>query len=116
MSDARTEPTGPPDLGHVEPDGHCDEQGPIPAFGPVRTDERGRIVLTDEERAARRAAAIRMLRVLGTHPDTDPPARTRRSCAGSMRTARTAPCSRGCIELWPGSNSWKSDHFSWTWG
>jgi hypothetical protein len=73
MSATRTKPIDPADPGQVEHDGLCDEQGPIPVFGPVRTDEQGRIVLTDEERAARRDAAIRMLRVLGTYPDTDPP-------------------------------------------
>jgi hypothetical protein len=38
-------------------DGLADEQGPIPAFGPARADEHGRVVMTDEEWEARRDAA-----------------------------------------------------------
>ena len=50
-------------------DGLSDEQGPIPAFGPARTDKHGRIVMTDEEHAARRDAIIRVLRVIGDITD-----------------------------------------------
>lgn len=50
-------------------DGLADEQGPIPAFGPVRTDQHGRIVTTDEERAARREAVLRVLRKVGDITD-----------------------------------------------
>ena len=50
-------------------DGLSDEQGPIPTFGPVRTDKHGRIVMTDEEQAARRDAIIRTLRVIGDITD-----------------------------------------------
>ena len=50
-------------------DGLSDEQGPIPTFGPVRTDKHGRIVMTDEEQAARRDAILRMLRVIGDITD-----------------------------------------------
>ncbi len=46
-------------------DGLSDEEGPIPTFGPARTDERGRVVMSDEERAARRGAAIRALGAIG---------------------------------------------------
>lgn len=45
-------------------DGLIDEHGPIPAFGPARTDEHGRLVLTDEEWEARRAATLRALRAV----------------------------------------------------
>lgn len=50
-------------------DGLSDERGPIPAFGPARTDESGRISMSDEERAARRDAAIRALAVVGQITD-----------------------------------------------
>jgi hypothetical protein len=50
-------------------DGLADEQGPIPAFGPARTDEHGRVVMTDEEWGARRNAAIRALRAVGDITD-----------------------------------------------
>jgi hypothetical protein len=50
-------------------DGLSDERGPIPNFGPARTDECGRIVMSDEERAARRDAAIRALAVVGDITD-----------------------------------------------
>ncbi len=40
-------------------DGLSDERGPIPVFGPAGTDRHGRISMTDEERDARRDAAIR---------------------------------------------------------
>jgi hypothetical protein len=45
-------------------DGLADERGPIPAFGPARTDENGRLLMSDEERVARRDAAIRALAVV----------------------------------------------------
>ena len=54
-------------------DGLCDEQGPIPVFGPVMLDEHGCIVMSDEERRARGAAAVRALKALAKLPDTDPP-------------------------------------------
>jgi hypothetical protein len=50
-------------------DGLSDEQGPIPAFGPARTDDLGRVIMTDEEWEARRQAAIRALRVIGDITD-----------------------------------------------
>ena len=50
-------------------DGLSDENGPIPAFGPVTTDKHGRIVMSQEEQEARRAAVIRMLAVV--HDITD---------------------------------------------
>ena len=50
-------------------DGLSDERGPIPNFGPALTDESGRIVMSDEERAARRDAAIRALAVVGKITD-----------------------------------------------
>ena len=50
-------------------DGLSDEHGPIPTFGPARTDQHGRIVMTDEEQAARRDAIIRTLRVIGDITD-----------------------------------------------
>jgi hypothetical protein len=45
-------------------DGLSDEQGPIPAFGPVITDTCGRIVMSEEERVARKDAVLRMLAVI----------------------------------------------------
>ena len=50
-------------------DGLSDERGPIPAFGPVRTDENGRILMSDEEIAARRDAAIRALAAIANITD-----------------------------------------------
>jgi hypothetical protein len=50
-------------------DGLCDEQGPIPVFGPVQTDEQGRIVLSDDEWEARRAASVRALKAIGDITD-----------------------------------------------
>jgi hypothetical protein len=50
-------------------DGLSDEEGPIPAFGPARTDEHGRVMMSDEEWAARRNAAIRALRAIGDITD-----------------------------------------------
>lgn len=45
-------------------DGLFDEQGPIPALGPAKLDKNGRIVMSDEEREARRAAVRRALRAI----------------------------------------------------
>ncbi len=50
-------------------DGLADEQGPIPTFGPARTDDRGRIVMGEPEKEARRAAAIRALGAVGRITD-----------------------------------------------
>jgi hypothetical protein len=50
-------------------DGLVDVQGPIPAFGPARTDEHGRVIMTGEEWEARRNAAIRALRAIGDITD-----------------------------------------------
>jgi hypothetical protein len=51
-----------------------DELGPIPEFPPLALDAQGRILpLTDEEWAARSAAAARALRALDRLPDDDPP-------------------------------------------
>lgn len=50
----------------------ADEQGLIPEFGPVKTDELNRIVMSEEEREARRAAALRLLAVFDQLPDDDP--------------------------------------------
>jgi hypothetical protein len=50
-------------------DGLSDERGPIPAFGPVRTDENGRLVMSDAEQAARRDAAIRTLAAIAKITD-----------------------------------------------
>jgi hypothetical protein len=54
---------------NVAGDGLSDEQGPIPAFGPVETDEHGRIVMSDEEAEARRAAAARTMKAIGNISD-----------------------------------------------
>ena len=54
-------------------DGLCDEQGPIPMFGPAVLDEHGRLVMSDDERRARSAAGLRALLALAELPDTDPP-------------------------------------------
>jgi hypothetical protein len=67
-------PTDEPSCAHELWDGLLDEQGPIPAFGPVRTDESGRVLMSDEERVARRDAAIRALAAVGgitDETDTD---------------------------------------------
>jgi len=55
--------------GQVENDGLVDEKGPIPAFGPARTDEQGRIVMSEEEWEARRAASIRAMKALAKITD-----------------------------------------------
>jgi hypothetical protein len=61
--------TGPAQPGH---DGLCDEHGPIPAFGPARTDGQGRVVMSDEEWDARRAASARALKAVeGITDETD---------------------------------------------
>jgi hypothetical protein len=55
-------------------DGLPGERGPIPLFGPARTNGSGRVLISDEERAARRDAAIRALAVGGgitDETDTD---------------------------------------------
>jgi hypothetical protein len=54
-------------------DGLRDEQGLIPAFGPVRLDDQGHIVMSKEEQRARMAAGIRALKALSQLPDDDPP-------------------------------------------
>ena len=46
-TDAKPEPF------EVHYDGLRDDQGLIPAFGPVRLDDQGRIVMSEEERRAR---------------------------------------------------------------
>jgi hypothetical protein len=63
---------------HSEPfevhyDGLRDEQGLIPAFGPVRLDEQGRIVMSKEEQRARAEAKVRALKVIARMPDDDTP-------------------------------------------
>jgi hypothetical protein len=73
MSVTQADPAGRADSGRVEHDGLCDERGPIPVFGPVRTDRQGRILMSEQERAARRDAAIRALRALESLPESDPP-------------------------------------------
>lgn len=55
-------------------DGLADDQGPIPSFGPARTDGHGRIVMDQVERKARQDASIRALGVIGritNETDTD---------------------------------------------
>ena len=61
-----------PEPFEVHYDGLRDDQGLIPAFGPVRLDDQGRIVMSKEERRAGpggrpRVEAIEQL------PDDDPP-------------------------------------------
>jgi hypothetical protein len=49
--------------GHRAPE--ADDEGPIPAFPPRALDEQGRLIpLSDEERKARTAAALRALKAL----------------------------------------------------
>jgi hypothetical protein len=59
----------------VASDQLCDEQGPIPTFPPVQCDSKtGRMLpMSDEERAARRDAVIRVLKVIEQREDNDPP-------------------------------------------
>lgn len=57
----------------VHYDGLRDDRGLIPAFGPVRLDDQGCIVMSKEERQARAAAAARALEAIEQLPDDDPP-------------------------------------------
>lgn len=57
----------------VHYDGLRDEQGLIPAFGPVKLDEQGRLIMSEGERRARMAAGVRALKALSRLPDSDPP-------------------------------------------
>ena len=66
-TDAKPEPF------EVHYDGLSDDQGLIPAFGPVRLDDQGRIVMSEEERRARAEAVVRVLKVIEQRPDDDPP-------------------------------------------
>lgn len=51
-----------------------DDQGPIPTFPPRQLDERGRLIpISDEERGARRDAALRAIAALRNESDEDPP-------------------------------------------
>jgi hypothetical protein len=70
-----TDPTATMNPPAITPphDGLCDEQGPIPVFGPIVLDEHGRIVMSDDERLGRSAAALRALTALAKLPDSDPP-------------------------------------------
>jgi hypothetical protein len=53
-------------------DGLADERGPIPVFDAARTNANGQILMSDDERAARRDAAIRALAaVAGITDETD---------------------------------------------
>ncbi len=54
-------------------DGLRDEQGLIPAFGPVRLDDQGHVVMSKEEQRARAEAAVRALKAIERMPDDDPP-------------------------------------------
>ena len=62
-----------PEPFEVHYDGLRDDRGLIPAFGPVRLDDQGRIVMSKEERQARAAAAVRALEAIEQLPDDDPP-------------------------------------------
>jgi Zn-dependent peptidase ImmA (M78 family) len=49
-----------------------DEQGPIPRFPPITTDEQGRIIpMSDEEWAARSSAMSRVLKIAGNRTDDE---------------------------------------------
>ncbi len=50
-------------------DGLEDEQGPIPTFGPARTDPGGRLVVDRQEDEARREASIRALKAVARITD-----------------------------------------------
>ncbi len=62
-----------PESFEVHYDGLRDDRGLIPAFGPVRLDDQGRVVMSKEERQARAAAAVRALKAIEQIPDDDPP-------------------------------------------
>ena len=50
-----------------------DEHGPIPTFPPRQLDEYGRLIpISDEDRNARRDAALRTIAALRNEPDEDP--------------------------------------------
>jgi hypothetical protein len=50
-------------------DGLADDNGPIPTFGPVRTNECGQIVMSAQERTARAIAAKRALKAVANITD-----------------------------------------------
>ena len=77
-------------------DGLADEQGPIPAFGPARTDEHGRVVMTDEEWEARRDATLRRSGRSGISPTRPTPTRSgmKSSAAWTERLSGPADLSR----------------------
>jgi len=51
-----------------------DDEGPIPTFPPRALDSRGRLIpLSAEERRARDDAAVRILRLIQSRTDFDPP-------------------------------------------
>lgn len=50
-------------------DGLSDEHGPIPAFGPALTNDIGQVLMSDDEREARRDAALRALSAIGKITD-----------------------------------------------
>lgn len=66
-TDAKPEPF------EVHYDGLSDEQGLIPAFGPVQLDDEGHIVMSEEEGRARMAAGVRAFKAMHLLPDEDPP-------------------------------------------
>jgi hypothetical protein len=66
--------TGPDANGPGQAPELVDDRGPIPTFPPRVLDAHGRLIpLSPEERAARRDAAIRVLKSLRGLPDDDPP-------------------------------------------